>query len=359
MKILIIANSTAGVARFRADLVKKISNNHTIYIATRYDTLLDDFGRLPIIPIEIDMNRRGVNIIQEAVLFFKYWKIISQINPDLVITYTIKPNIYGGLICRLKKIRYVANITGLGTAFQTEGFFKQMIIKVYRESLKRVNLVFFENAGNQNIFIENKIVTKENTQLLNGAGVNLSEFTYQTYPIKEEIEFLFMGRVMKEKGVEELFEAFKRLNAEYENVKLTLVGTYEEDYRSYVEELVKTGHIEYVGWVMDVKPYITRCSCAVLPSYHEGMSNTLLECAAMGRPLIASRIPGCQEAIVDGVSGYCVNKMDSYDLYLKMKQFVELSQQEKIEMGKASREHVEKVFDKKTVVKMTMEKMGL
>lgn len=359
MKILIIANSTIGLVKFRKDLIKRLYQNHEVYIATKFDECQDELQGFSNQIIEVDMERRGTNLIQEFKLVLQYWRIIRGIKPELVITYTIKPNIYGGIIARINHIPYVANITGLGTAFQKEGFFKEVVILLYKIALKKSKVVFFENRENQRLFLDSNIVKEEKTWVLNGAGVNLSDFSVEDYPKSDKINFLFLGRVMKEKGVDELFEAMQLLRRDNLNVFLTVVGGCEENYSDKITELVDKGIINYVGWVADVHPYIRDCMCSVLPSYHEGMSNTLLESAAMGRPLIASNIHGCKEAIIDGKSGYCVKKMDSHDLYCKMKQFVELSWAEKEMMGKASREHVEKVFDKRVVVETTVERMEL
>lgn len=359
MKILIIANSSIGLAKFRRELLEELQKKHDIYIATKCDECVEEIQEKVKKIIEVPMERRGTNLNQEWKIFKKYCELINDIKPDFIIAYTIKPNIYGGLAARLKKIPYAANITGLGTAFQKEGWLKKSIIILYRMALKKAKIVFFENHDNQQIFINYGIVKPENSWVLNGAGVNLQRFSYKDYPPDGKINFLFMGRVMREKGIDELFEAMVHLHKEINTASLTLLGEYEEDYNERVCELSKKGIINYIGWVSDVKPYIEKCMCIVLPSYHEGMSNTLLECAAMGRPIIASNISGCKETFTEGVSGFGVKVKDAQDLYEKMKLFCMLSHEEKRQMGKASRRHVEKAFDKKEIVQTTIERMEL
>lgn len=359
MKILIITNSSIGLAKFRKELIEKLKTNHEIYIATPYDECAKEVEEMTSKVIEVCMDRRGINLKQEWRLFRRYYTIVKTIRPDFLITYTIKPNIYGGIVARISKIPYVVNITGLGTAFQAEGWLKKVIIMLYRMALKKARVVFFENHGNKQVFIENKIIKQEKCCVLTGAGVNLQEFSYREYPKENRVNFLFMGRLMKEKGIDELFEAIECLHKENNHVFLTVLGGYEENYSKKIQELSSKGILNYIGWVSDVRPYIEKSMCSVLPSYHEGMSNTLLECAAMGRPIIASNIPGCKETFIEGLSGYGVKIKDSFDLYKKMKKFSELKYREKEEMGKAARRHMEKYFDKKEVVRITMERMEI
>lgn len=359
MKILIAANSSVGLVKFRQELIRELQKKHEIYIATKLDQCVQELHNMTNNLIEVDMDRRGTNIISEFKLYHKCSQIIRSLQPDFIITYTIKPNIYCGLIAKKRGIPYVANITGLGTAFQKEGPLKRGIIRLYKAALKKVRVIFFENAVNEKVFIDYKIAKADNTCVLRGAGVNLQKYPFQGYPSEGIVNFLFMGRLMKEKGVDELFEAVEKLHSFRKDFILTILGGYEENYKDKIKQLEERGIIRYIGWTEDVKPYIKMCMCSVLPSYHEGMSNTLLECAAMGRPVIASNIAGCRETLVDGKSGYLVKVRDAGDLFDKMNQFCSLSWDEKKRMGIASRKHMETFFDKKEVVKETIDRMGL
>ncbi len=359
MRILIAANSSVGLVKFRSELIKKLKENHEVFVAVKLDKCVRELQNMVDKVIEIDMDRRGTNPVEELRLYRSCARAIESIRPDFVITYTIKPNIYCGLAAGKQKIPYAANITGLGTAFQKEGFLKRNIVRLYRKALKNAKVVFFENAVNARVFSDYRIVRQDNQYILHGAGVNLQKFSFQEYPAKQKINFLFMGRLMKEKGVGELFEAAEQLYRVRKDFVLTILGGYEEDYQEKVAELERLGIVNYVGWVDDVAPYIKECMCTVLPSYHEGMSNTLLECAAMGRPIIASDIAGCREAVLDGKSGYLVHVKDSKDLFEKMRMFCALSPEERVQMGRASRAHMEKNFDKDQVVKETIDRMGL
>lgn len=278
--------------------------------------------------------------------------------PDLVITYTIKPNIYGGSVCRLLSVPYGVNITGLGTAFQKKGLLRQIVIKMYKIALKNAKVVFFENSENRDIIVKSKIVSNKKTYVLPGAGVDLKHFAYREYPQNENsICFLFIGRVMKEKGIDELFDAMRRLQNNGYNCKLEVLGGYEENYSNTIEKYEKEGWLYYRGYQKDVRPFIEKAHCFVLPSWHEGMANTNLECAALGRPIITTNIPGCKEAVIDKVSGLLVEKNNVNDLYNKMVEFINLNYDYKKKMGIAGRELMENSFDKRKVVQKTFEKI--
>ena len=301
------------------------------------------------------VDRRGINPVKDLGLLVRYWKLLRQEKPDLVITYTIKPNIYGGLVSRMLRIPYAVNITGLGTAFQNPGLLRSLVTFLYKIALKKAKVVFFENAGNRQVFLDLGIVPEEKTCLLSGAGVNLSHYTIAPYPEEETTRFLFVGRVMREKGVDELFSAMERLIDEGENCTLDILGGYEEDYEAAIHRHEAAGWLRYHGYVKDVRPYIEKAHCFVLPSYHEGMANTNLECAAMGRPLITSDIPGCREAVVSGESGILCQRQNADSLYEAMKAFLKLSCQQRAAMGMQGRAHMEAVFDKKKVVADTLQ----
>jgi galacturonosyltransferase len=272
----------------------------------------------------------------------------------LVITYTIKPNVYGGFACRRLGIPYAANITGLGTAFQSQGMLRRLVTVMYKVSLKKAKVVFFENEENRQIFIQEKIIQDKKTCLLMGAGVNLQRYQPTEYPYGDTTKFLFIGRMMREKGIDELFAAMKRLVADGLKVELDILGGYEEDYKTVIEKYEYEGWLHYHGQQRDVRPFIAAAHCFVLPSWHEGMANTNLECAASGRAVITSNIHGCLEAVEDGVSGYLCEKKNADSLYQTMKKFVELSYDKRKAMGLAGRKRMEEIFDKSKVVEDTI-----
>ncbi|PAE38164.1 glycosyltransferase family 4 protein [Bacillus sp. 7884-1] len=358
-KILILANKDVGLYKFRKELIAELlMQGNSIFISLPKGKFVQPLIDMGCTFINTDVDRRGINPITDLKLLIFYFKLITLVKPDIVITYTIKPNIYGGIVSGIKKVKYAINITGLGTAFQKQGFLKKTIVFLYKIACKKAKVIFFENEDNKKIFIENQIVSEEKTCKLNGAGVNLEEYNFCQYPVeREKIRFLFVGRIMKEKGVEELFEVAQQIKRENNNIIFDIVGSIEDQYEERIKILELQNIIIYHGFQENVKPFIKKSHCFVLPSYHEGMANTLLECGAMGRPLITSNIHGCLEAVEVGVNGYLVNVKDADDLYKKIKQFIELPYEKKVEMGRNSRELIEKKFEKKQVVEKTVEKL--
>ncbi len=355
MNILIIANNDVGLYQFRKDLIKELLKDNQVHIALPYGEKVDDLVQFGCKFIDTPLERRGMNPLKDFGLFKLYKKIIKDVKPDLVITYTIKPNIYGGLACRMAGIPYVVNITGLGTAFQKEGLLKTFVVILYKIALKKVGVCFFENVENQQIFLENKIVPKEKTHVLMGAGVNTEQFSLLSYPKdSEQTKFLFVARVMQEKGIDELFEAMKKLLADGINCHLDVVGMCEEDYTPILEQYQNEGWLTYHGFQRDVRPFIEASHCFVLPSWHDGMANTNLECASCGRPVITTNIHGCMESVEEGVSGFLVEKQNVQSLYETMKKFCFISAEEREAMGLAGRKRMLAIFDKRAVVADTI-----
>lgn len=353
MKIVIITNDTAGLMLFRSDLMKSLIHKENEIVAlTPFGHRVKELQELGIRLINTPMSRRGTNPLKDIFLLIRYFKILKDEKPDYIITYTVKPNIYGGICARFLHIPYAANITGLGTGFQLKSI-KALIIKMYRSALKEAKVVFCENSSVGEELIKDRMVRSDQICILNGAGVDLDKFKYAEYPENAKpFKFLFVGRIMKEKGIDELLESTNNLINEGFDCQLIVVGKYEEDYS---EKFKQYSWLKYEGPQKDVRPFIKECHCFVLPSWHEGMANTNLECAASGRPIITSNIPGCKEAVIDGVSGLLCKSKSSQSLYDAMKKMFLMDNDNRIKMGCEGRKHMEKVFDKKVVVRNTIE----
>ena len=359
MQILILANHSGGLYDFRKDLIAELKKHASIITAVPHNDRWDELQHLADRVIELPIDRRGMNPLHDSKLFHRYRAILKEIKPDLVLTYTIKPNIYGGLACRMAHIPYAVNITGLGSAIENGGWLRRFVLTLYRVALKKAQVVFFENSGNRDTLVAAGVVPKGRDVVLNGAGVNLDDFPYQPYPQDTIVRFLFVGRVMHEKGVDELFAAAKRMKKEHgDKVEFHIVGSFEEAYKPVMDELVDAGIVQYHGYQTDMKPFYAMAACVVLPSYHEGMSNVLLEAAASGRPLITSDIPGCREAVEDGVSGYLCKPQDADGLCAAMQKCVYSSHEERENMGKIGRTRMEKHFSKQAVVAATIQALG-
>lgn len=287
-----------------------------------------------------------------------YKKILLDEYPGLVITYSIKPNIYVGLICGRMGIPFCANVQGLGIAFQKAGL-AQFVTLLYKLAFRKVRTVFFENEANAEEFQKRNIIPAHKQKILHGAGINLERYPYQPYPENEKVHFLYLGRIMQEKGMDELFAAARSLYAERKDFVLDIVGFYEDDYKEQVESLVREGIAVFHGFQENPVPYYASADCIVLPSYHEGMSNVLLEAAAVGRPLITSDIPGCREAVDPGVSGILVKVKDMDSLREGMETFLGKMHVDRALMGEAGRRRMEQIFDKAQVVKETISTLGI
>lgn len=359
MKILVLTNFDVGLYQFRRELLARLLQAHEVYISLPDGELVRPLEEMGCRFLDTPLDRRGINPVKDCKLLLHYVKLLWQVKPDLVITYTIKPNVYGGIACRLLGVPYASNITGLGTAFQKKGALRTLVTVLYKTALKRAKVVFFENSANRDTLVGEGIVREEQCRLLMGAGVNLEHYVPAEYPAEETVHFLFVGRVMREKGVEELFAAMERLRREHCDCVLDVLGGFEENYEPLIRAGEAAGWLRYHGYQKDVRPFIAASHCFVLPSWHEGMANTNLECAAMARPLITSAIPGCMEAVEEGVSGLLCQVQNEDSLYEAMNRFLTLTREERVQMGLAGRRRMEAVFDKEKVVDATVEGLGL
>ena len=360
MRILVIANDSDGLYFFRKDLLKRfMDDGHQVSVALPDGEWTEKLKQMGCTFYEAPVDRRGVNPVKDMKLFFHYMKLMKTINPDLVITYTIKPNIYGGIASKMNKVPYAVNITGLGTAFQKRGILRKLVQLMYRIGCGDAKVIFTENPGDRNRLVQMGLFPEHSLCVLNGAGVDLKRFAFQDYPKDDgAVRFLFIGRIMREKGIDEFFSAADRLLADNINADFYIAGEYDEDsYKTEIEWRSKRDHFHFYGWLTDICPAIRDCHCFVLPSYHEGMANTLLECGAMGRPLITSAIHGCMEAVRDNVNGYLVPPHDADSLYEVMKYFALLPWERKAQMGRASHDFVASAFDKKQVVEDTVRQL--
>lgn len=352
MKILILSNSYGGMWHFRKELIEKlIENKHQVYLSAPNDQYIDNFIKLGINCIKTNISKHGVNPITDIKLFLFYRSTIKQINPDIVFTYTIKPNVYGGLACQLCKIPYLANVTGLGTAIKNGGILQKISMYLYKKGLKGAKCVFFQNSENHHYMKENGLVTSSTT-VLPGSGVNLEYFEYTEYPSDNDgLHFLYVGRIMKDKGIDELLEAAREIKSIYKNVVFDIVGGYDGPYERIIKKAEIEGSIKYHGRQEDVRPFYRSCHCVVLPSYHEGMANVLLEGAAIGRPLITTDIPGCREAVQESINGFLSEVRNSDSLYKTILKILHTEHDKRRTMGLNSRKLMEEKFDRQIIVK--------
>ena len=358
MKVLILANYDLGLYKFRKEVLEALCSRYKVFVSCPRGEYIEKIEAIGCKYIGQEFNRRGTNPLADFEQLIGYVELIKKVKPDVVLTYTIKPNVYGGLACQLTRTPYIANVTGLGTSIENGGIMQFLTTNLYKIGLRKADCVFFQNSSNRKLFIDNNIV-KRHTRLIPGSGVNLVFHTFEEYPDETDgLRFLFVGRIMKDKGIGELLSAMKMLHNEHPNISLDIVGGYDEDYSSTLDKAVNEGYIRYHGRQEDVHSFYKNSHCVVLPSYHEGMANVLLEGASTGRPVIASNIPGCMETFDDGKTGFGCKVKSAESLADALKKFLELSHQEKASMGIAGREKVKKEFNRSIIVNAYLDEIN-
>ncbi len=347
-KVLILTNSSVGLFAFRNELVLELVKKYDVTVTFPDDEHEEELKQEGCKIIKTPINRRGVNPIEDMKLFFTYMKLLKSIKPDVVLTYTIKPNVYGGLACSLKRIPYMTNITGLGAALINPGILQVITKLLYKIGLKRVKTVFLQNQVNYDFF-KNSRLTKAEMVLLPGSGVNTDRFSLLPWP-KDSTEFIFIARIMKEKGIEEYLTCAEEIRKDYPNAVFNIVGPCQEHYEKQLAEANEAGIIRYHGSVKDVRPFLEKVKCIIHPSCSEGMSNVCLEAAASGRVVITTDSPGCIETVKDGETGFVFETKNAEKLIEAVRAFLELSDEDAKQMGLAGRSFVKENFDRAIVV---------
>jgi galacturonosyltransferase len=352
-KILFFTNNEMGLYKFRKEVVEELlDQKYKIYLLLPVENkYIMYFRNLGCFIYNISIDKRGKNPINDIILFLSYIRFIRKINPDLILTYTIKPNLYGGIASLICKVPYISNITGIGSIMESNGIIKKIAFSLYSIALKNASFVFFQNLSNSLFFASNNIKLNKSC-IIPGSGVNIDEYYLQEYPDEKRIEFVFISRIMKEKGIEYFLKAASCIKKKYKNVVFSIIGYCDEYYENIIDKYTNDNIVKYLGEQSDIRPFLKKSHCIIHPThYPEGISNILLESAACGRPVIATRIHGCLEVINDGVTGFLFNENDLDDLIEKIQLFLSLKNSIRKEMGIKAREKVCKEFDRNLVVK--------
>lgn len=358
MKILILANCDVGLLSFRQELIEAlIQRGHDITVSLPPGNRLAEIKELGCSVDLAAINRRGTNPIVDFKLFRYYEKLLERLKPDVALTYTIKPNIYGGLACEMKGIPYIVNVTGLGSAVEKPGILQRITINLYRLAMRKANCIFFQNKGNKALF-ECKNINCKAHRLIPGSGANLKKFAVAPYPLVGPVKFLYISRIMKEKGIEEYFAAARHFRSMRKDVEFHILGACEEDYATQLASLAKEEIVVYHGQQKDVRPYLAEAGCLIHPTFYpEGMSNVVLEAASTGRPVITTRRHGCMEAVNDGETGFLFAERDTNGLLDAIDKFLALTVEQRAEMGRKARLKMEKEFDRNIVVNAYLEEI--
>lgn len=352
MNVLLLCNNIGGLLSFRLEVLKAIiEKGNKVYISAPSVDLYSELINLGCIFLPTEFSRKGTNPFQDLKLLFNYIKLIRKVKPDVILSYTIKPNIYGGIASSVLGVPIIANITGLGLAVENPGWLQKLTIKLYQVGLRKAKCIFFQNSFNQEFFYK-RIFHPKKSVLIPGSGVNLNKYVFLSYPDEKELQFLFIGRILKEKGIEEYIYVATEIKKQYPNFKFHIIGEFDDfSYQPIIADFHKKGIVIYHGAQKDVRPFLSQSCCTIHPSYYpEGMSNVCLETQSTGRPVITTDRVGCKDTVEDGVTGFIVKQRDKEELLEAVRKFISLSHSEKIEMGLNARKRMEEKFDRNIVV---------
>ena len=363
-RVLITANSAWNVVHFRAPLVAAlVGEGHEVMVLAPDDGTSDRITGLGARFAPIAIERGGLSPLADVKLLAAYRRHIRGWRPDTVLAFTIKPNIYASIAARGTGALVINNISGLGTAFLSHGWLERLAKTLYRFALKRSATVFFQNPDDRNQFMAQRLVRSDQARLLAGSGIDLDHFRPEALPHRGAPAILLIARVLRDKGVREFAEAARILRREGVDAHFRLVGPLDPANRSAigraeVDGWAAEGLIDYAGPLDDVRPAIAAADCVILPSYREGLPRSLVEAAAMGRPVIASDVPGCRSALDPGVSGLLCAPRSAEALADAMRHFLALSSEQRAAMGDAGRAKAEREFDQRLVVRSYLEALA-
>ncbi len=350
--ILVVENLSNGFMTFRLELIEALLKEYDVILSAPFSLehqgFLEEKGCHC---IDTHIDRRGTNPIKDAQLLFHYYSSLKKIKPDVILTYTIKPNIYCGIAASLLKIPYITTVNGLGTALFNPSTLQKILLQLFNYVFKHAFHVFLQNSAIKHFLHDAKVLSTANSSTVNGSGINLNKFQPLPYPKSEKpLRFLYVGRMMDDKGIPELMDAIKAVSKDYPQTEFHFIGMCEAGYKSRMQAWQDTHGIFYHGPQKNIQPFIAQSHCLVHPTHHEGMSNVCLEAAASARPIIASDIPGCRETFTEGVSGFGIEATNFASIEASLRKFIALPHNTKIQMGLAGRQKVEKEFDRTLVV---------
>jgi len=358
-KAAVSINTSWNIVNFRACLVRALqARGFEVAAVSPDDGYTARLSGLGCRHVPLAMDNKGTSPLKDAALLFRYLRLLRRERPDIYLGWTIKPNVYGSLAARMLGIPTINNVSGLGTAFLRDGWLTRVVKLLYRMALNRSACVFFQNRDDRDLFIGARLVRPEQARLLPGSGVDLDRFAAAPLAPRTADEgpvFILIARLLWDKGVGEYVEAARRVKARESRARFLLLGFLDVENRTAVpretvEEWKREGIVFYLGQTDDVRPHIAAADCVVLPSYREGTPRSLLEAAAMARPLIATDVPGCREVVDDGINGWLCKAKNAEDLADKMLRFIAASQEQRLEMGRQSRLKAEREFDERVVI---------
>lgn len=355
-KIMLISSKDNNFYNFRSELILKLVDlEYDVILVCPYGKKIDYFTERGCRFIDIDMDRRGKSVFKDLKLIKNYKQILKIENPDLVLTYTAKPSYYASFVCQFLHIPHIINNAGI---METGKILMKFLDFLYVICERKADCIMFQNTYERD-YTEKLLRYKVHFRDIPGSGVNTEAFSYQKYPKSDDIVvFNYVARIMKSKGIEEFLECAKLIKKKYEQTRFIIYGDFDDDkYRPIIKKYIDNGIVEYGGILMDMKPAIAAAHAVIHPSYYEGMTNVVLEHSSVGRPCIGSNVPGVQDGIDDGKTGYIFEVKNSHSLVNSVEKFLRLSHEEKELMGKNAREKMKREFERNIVIDTYIEEI--
>ena len=363
MHLLLTVNSAWNILNFRRPIVAALlAQGHCVTVLAPPDDAVPKLEKLGVRVIPLVMDTKGLNPLRDTAFMLRMYRHFRIERPDIVLSWTIKNNIFGAFAARMARVPFIPNVSGLGTAFLSGGLLQRVAETLYRRAFARLDTVFFQNTEDAALFTERRLVQEHQVRCLPGSGIDLSHFA--PIPLPEGLpSFLMIARLLRDKGVLEYVDAARDIRARYPDATFRLLGAAGSQNRSAISavevaEWQAEGIIDYLGTTEDVRPHIAQAQCVVLPSYREGAPRTLIEGAAIGRPAIATDVPGCRDVVQDGVTGLLCAPRSAIALAAQCAHFIEMSQADRTVMGQAARARVEALYDEAIVVRAYLDSIA-
>jgi glycosyltransferase involved in cell wall biosynthesis len=364
MKVAIVLNTSWNIYNFRMNFVKALlAKGYEVHTVAPEDDFTHYLREAGCIHHSLRMDSRGINPIKDTALIVELWSIYRKIKPDVVLHYTIKPNVYGSLAASFLGIPAINNVCGLGTVFLKKNLLSMVAIFLYRWTFRFPKKVFFQNPDDRDLFLSRKLVPLESVDLLPGSGIDLTRFAPAPFTRNKKFTFLLISRLITDKGIMEYVDAVKMLKARGFDAHFQILGAKDPKHQrgipvAVIESWIAGNTIEYLGTTKDVQPFIKAADCVVLPSYREGAPHTLLEAASCAKPIVTTNVPGCHSVVEDNYNGFLCRMKDAEDLATKMERMAELDDNTLKQFGENGRKKMEMEFDEILVIDKYMEALA-
>lgn len=364
MKVAIVLNTSWNIYNFRFNFVKTLlAQGHEVHTIAPVDDYTQHLKAIGCIHHKVKMDSRGANPIKDTALIIELWFIYRKLRPDVILHYTIKPNVYGTIAASWLNIPVINNVCGLGTVFLKNNLVSTIAILLYKWTFKIPKKVFFQNPDDLNLFLKSGLVPSQSADLLPGSGIDLNKFIPTEFQRNKTFTFLLISRLITDKGILEFIEAVKKLKASGVDAHFQILGAKDPKHQrgiklKVIDEWIASGVIEYLGTTDDVRKFIRLADCIVLPSYREGAPHTLLEAASSAKPIIATDVPGCHHVVKHNLNGFLCRLKDADDLAEKMLAMMHLDDATIRRFGENGRKKVEAEYSETLVISKYMEALS-